>query len=51
MIIYIINGMKPTFVIICVVPERDELAGVVVGKIHGNVKATQVKTLFFEGNN
>lgn len=51
MIIYIINGMKSTFVIICVVPERDELAGVVVGKIHGNAKATQVKTFLFERNN
>lgn len=51
MIIYIINVMKPTFIIICVVPERDELAGVVVGKMHANAKATQVKTFFFEKNN
>lgn len=36
------------FVIICVVPERDELVDVVVGKMHGNANATQVKTSFFE---
>jgi hypothetical protein len=43
----VINNSKPVFLIVRGVLGRDELAGVVVGKMHGNANATQVKTSFF----
>lgn len=51
MVVHTINGsnMNTVFVIIRSLSGRDELAVVVVGKIHGNAYTTQVKTSSFVG--